>query len=150
VISILQASLLPRFTILGLTPNLLLLTVLASSIRQGPNHGMMWAWIGGMVSDLTLGATLGLSSLALIPAALLAGLARHRPLRGGWVTTALIIGAALAVFQVAYLMLQTVVGQTIFAPGIRQIVLPLWGLHLLAFPLVYAGVLAMGRLTGSR
>ena len=73
VAAILQSSLLPRWSILHVTVNLILLLVVAWSIRRGIEAGLILAIIGGVALDILSVAPLGSSVIALGFAAIFAG-----------------------------------------------------------------------------
>ncbi len=66
VLVILQTALLSRWLILGIAPQLMLLAVLAWSLLRGPQAGLLWAVVAGLLLDLFSAMPLGTSALALI------------------------------------------------------------------------------------
>lgn len=72
--ALLQATILPRLRILGGQPDLVTLIVLAWSILDREQEGMVWAFVGGICLDLLSGTPLGISSLAMVPIAYAVGL----------------------------------------------------------------------------
>lgn len=69
VLTILQAAVLPRFPVLGLTPQLLFLVALAWGLQRGLNEGVVWAFIAGFFTDLFSLTPMGISSLTFMVAA---------------------------------------------------------------------------------
>jgi rod shape-determining protein MreD len=59
VLSLLQSTVLPRITVLGVHPDLLLMVVTSWSLLRGSEEGMLWALIGGLGMDLLSGAQFG-------------------------------------------------------------------------------------------
>lgn len=66
ILSILQSAVLPRFPVLGLTPQLLFLVALAWGLHQGLNEGILWAFIAGFFTDLLSLTPMGVSSLTFM------------------------------------------------------------------------------------
>ena len=66
VLGVAQASILPRFPILGVSPQLLFLVALAWGDIRGLEEGLIWAFIAGLFADLFSLAPLGISSLAFM------------------------------------------------------------------------------------
>ena len=66
VLAIVQTSILPRFPIAGVEPQLLFLLALAWGLVRGLEEGLVWAFIAGIWADLFSLTPLGLSSLAFM------------------------------------------------------------------------------------
>ncbi|PKO20653.1 MAG: rod shape-determining protein MreD [Chloroflexi bacterium HGW-Chloroflexi-1] len=82
---LIQATLLTRVRVLGVSPDLLLVAVVAWSLLQGATQGFIWGFIGGLGLDLVAGMPLGTSSLALMAASasrFLAGLSTNSVFAG--------------------------------------------------------------------
>ncbi len=79
LLCLLQATLASRMKLGGVKPDLVLIMVLVGTLLYGARSGVIWAFIGGIGLDLFSSGPLGASSLALMAAALVAGLG-HRPL----------------------------------------------------------------------
>lgn len=79
LLCLLQSTATARFRLFGVKPDLVLLLVLVGSLLYGGRPGVVWAFIGGLGLDVFSGGPMGASSLALMAAALVAGLG-HRPL----------------------------------------------------------------------
>lgn len=152
VVAVLQSAVLPQIPVFGLVPNLMLLTVMAWGSRRGPNDGMVWGMIGGLLIDLASGAPLGISSLPLMAAALAVGAARARVFSGNLVLPVIVWLATLVAYQTLYLMLLTIAGQPVsWAEGVVRVGAPLIILNLALMPVVYAGISMFARLLeGSR
>ena len=71
--ALLQTVLLSQVDLWGTQPDLMLLTVLVWAVLRGVDEGMVWALVGGLITDLLSGGPLGATTLALLTAALLAG-----------------------------------------------------------------------------
>ncbi len=66
LLAIVQSAILPRFPIVGLTPQLLFLVALVWGNQRGLEEGLIWAFIAGIFVDLFSLAPLGISSLAFM------------------------------------------------------------------------------------
>lgn len=67
-----QTALFPRLSILGVRPDLLLLATISVCLIWGLGHGGLIALAGGLLLDIAGSGSVGLSSVALLPVALLA------------------------------------------------------------------------------
>ena len=74
-----QAAAAARLELGGVKPDLVLLALLAGTLVYGNRSGIVWAFIAGIGLDIFSGGPMGASSLALMGAALVAGLG-HRTL----------------------------------------------------------------------
>lgn len=130
----------------------MLLTVVAWSFRRGPNDGIVWAMIGGLMIDVASGAPLGISPLPLMVAALVVGAGRARIFSGNLVLPVIVSVLTLALYQAMYVALLMVVGQPIsWREGVLRVAAPLVLLNLALMPIVYVAILGLSRLTeGSR
>jgi rod shape-determining protein MreD len=63
--AVLQAGLVPQIRFGGAAPDLVLLCVVAWSINAELQEALVWAFVGGIMSDLLSVAPIGTSSLAL-------------------------------------------------------------------------------------
>jgi rod shape-determining protein MreD len=62
----LQVTLAPRISILGGTPDLVLLVVVAWSLNVALEQGILWAIVGGLCKDLLSAAPLGTSIIGMV------------------------------------------------------------------------------------
>lgn len=72
--AVLQSSLLPHLALLGVKADLVLLLVIARSIRRGVEPGLVWAVLGGTAVDALSAGPFGMSILAFGTAAVLVGI----------------------------------------------------------------------------
>ena len=105
LLAIAQATLLPAFSILGVTPGLWLVVVFAWSLLRGMREGLILAFIGGIIVDLISAAPLGVTTLSLmLSVALVTFIQRHLP-KNQVVIPALLTALATIVFWLIYLLL---------------------------------------------
>lgn len=74
IAALLQSTAFTRLTIGGVKPDLVLILVVIGTLLYGPRVGVLWAFIGGLFLDILSGGPLGSSSLALMAAAVVAGI----------------------------------------------------------------------------
>ncbi|MCP4417208.1 MAG: rod shape-determining protein MreD, partial [Chloroflexi bacterium] len=66
VLGLVQTAVLPHFPILGNTPQLALLVALSWGMLHGIEEGVIWAFLGGIFTDLFSISPVGVSSLAFM------------------------------------------------------------------------------------
>ncbi|MBP9502270.1 MAG: rod shape-determining protein MreD [Candidatus Promineofilum sp.] len=66
LLAIVQSSILPRFPIAGVAPQLLFIVALGWGLLRGLEEGLIWAFIAGLFVDLFSLAPMGVSSLAFM------------------------------------------------------------------------------------
>jgi rod shape-determining protein MreD len=68
-----QSVVLSQLDLWGGRPDLVLLVVLVWAVMRGADEGMVWGFIGGLVIDLLSGGPFGITTLALLIVAWMAG-----------------------------------------------------------------------------
>ncbi len=81
---LLRVSLFARLPIDGVTPDLLLVVVVMTALRQGAYRGMIVGLVGGLVEDVATGRLIGMHALGLMLAGLAAGFLRRRLYPDPW------------------------------------------------------------------
>ena len=71
-LTLVQAAVLPYFSILGLTPQLPFLVALAWGLLHGTEEGVVWAFVAGFFLDLFSISPMGVTSLTFMVAILAA------------------------------------------------------------------------------
>jgi rod shape-determining protein MreD len=98
-----QATAASRIKIYEVKPDLVLLLVIIGALVYGGRAALVWAFFGGLALDIFSGGPMGSSSLALMAAALIAGVG-HRPLSRFNVFVPLVaMMAGTVVYSAAYL-----------------------------------------------
>ncbi len=64
--ALLQSSLAPHLSVIGVKPGIVLTLVVSWSVIRGASEGVTWGFIGGLALDLLSGAPVGLSALTLM------------------------------------------------------------------------------------
>ncbi|MBX6341508.1 MAG: rod shape-determining protein MreD [Thermomicrobiaceae bacterium] len=108
--AIAQATVLQALNVLGIAPNLVLVFLLVWSGLRGATEGLLWAFPLGLLLDLLTLDPLGSNGLALIPVALIGGLARRRVLHSGVIVPMLLVVAGTLAHQVAASLVGAAVG----------------------------------------
>lgn len=109
--ALLQTSLLPRWGLLAVTPGLVLVLIFAWSAYRGVPEALAWVMAAGLLLDVLGLDRLGVNALALLPAALLGGLARGRFFHSALVFPILVAMAATFVYVATLLTLRGVLGE---------------------------------------
>jgi rod shape-determining protein MreD len=81
---LLRVSLFGRLPIDGVTPDLMLVVVVMTALRQGAYRGMILGLVAGLVEDIATGRLIGMHALGLMFAGLAAGFLRRRLYPDPW------------------------------------------------------------------
>ncbi|MCX6639605.1 MAG: rod shape-determining protein MreD [bacterium] len=73
VLLIVQSTLLSRFNLFGIKPDLVVLFVVGRSLAEGPSAGVVWGFAFGLLLDAMSSGLLGLGALTYSLAGFLAG-----------------------------------------------------------------------------
>lgn len=143
---LLEASVLPMFTINGLQPDLLLVLLVAWLMVRGANETFFLAPIGGLLLGLVDHQAMGTALIGLAPLAFLQEL-RGAQLREGGIVMAVAFTVAMTVFyNFAYLAVDTLQGESgdWLEAGSRVIIPTALVNVAVLFPL-YLAILALSR-----
>jgi rod shape-determining protein MreD len=148
-VALLQTTALPELTILGVKPELMLLTVLAWSLLRGVEEGLVWALLGGLALDLFSGGPLGASALALLIVSFLSGFTRGSVTRSSFL---LPMGVALAgtlLYQGLFLLsIQLTRGSVPWIDSLLRVTLPSLPVNTLLMPVIFQALAWLDRRTG--
>lgn len=125
VLAALQVSVISRFSVGSTAPQLVLLCVVAWSLARGPVEGIFWGFCGGVFYDLASGGPVGVSALALIVVAAVAGLVGGRAFGSNPLLPMFAVFIATFVyFIVVSFVLATLHYPTDWASIVRNVALP--------------------------
>lgn len=137
-LALLQSTVMPRITVLGVHPDLVLVAVTSWSLLRGSGEGLLWALVGGVVIDLFSGAPFGVHTLALLAVSFVSGLGQQTIFRSDWLTPIVVIPLATLIYQLMVLGLLTILGwRGGVASAVRYVVLPSMLANTLVMPIVY-------------
>jgi rod shape-determining protein MreD len=111
ITAVAQSTVVPAINVIGVAPNLVLVLIVIWSSFYGAREGVIWAFCTGVLIDLLGMGMLGASSLALIPAALIGGLARRPLLQSGLVLPMVTVVGATLVSVFVLSVVGAIVGQ---------------------------------------
>ncbi len=137
-LGLLQSTVAPHITVLGVHPDLVLMAVTAWSLLRGSEEGMLWALIGGVVMDLFSSAPFGVCTLALLIVGFAAGFGARNILRLDLLMPILVIVPATLVYQLVILGLLSLLGwRAGWGAGLSRIVFPSLLVNTIGMPFVY-------------
>jgi rod shape-determining protein MreD len=137
-LALLQSTLLPHLQVLGVQPDLVLLTVVAWSLLRGAEEGMLWALIGGLALDTLSSARVGTNTLPLLLIGFLAGLWQRGIVRQDVLVPFLAIPVATIVYQSGMVALLKLLGWPgTWSASLRHAILPTTLVNTLLMPVVY-------------
>jgi rod shape-determining protein MreD len=124
-IAILQSVVGPQLTLINVRPDLVLVVVVAWTIYNGSRVGIVWGFVGGLWMDFIGGGPVGGSSLALMAAALVAGIGYNRLFRSNPIVPFGLALLATLVYALTYLAILSVIGHRLnFNQTFVELVLP--------------------------
>lgn len=130
----------PRLSLWGVMPDLLLLVVVSWVLLRGAREGAMWVLGGGLMLDLLSGGPFGIATISLGVASLVASLSQLNVSQtSAWLPLAAGVLATF-VYNVIYLALLRICGRSIpWGPSLLHVVLPSIALNALAtYPTYWA------------
>lgn len=142
---ILQTSVFARATLLGVTPDLILVVVISLALLQGPTVGATSGFAGGLLRDLLLEAPKGVTGLAFLVVGYLVG--STRPYVQSTSVLLPVAGVFLGSFagSVLYIVISILLGVTPDPAGrILRVVLLTSIYNTLLVPFVYPLVRKLG------
>ncbi len=148
-VALIQSTVGPYLTILGVKPEMMLLVVVAWSLLRGAREGMVWALIGGLCLDLLSGAPLGTITLALLVVSFLAGLGESSVFRTHILLPIVAAFIATLVYDAITLIILDFTGHSVaWLRSAMYIVLPSMLVNTLLMPLFFWPLQWLHRKTG--
>jgi len=128
VVLAVQQTLLDSVRVAGAHPDIMLLLPISAGFVGGPERGAVFGFCSGLVADLFLPTTFGLSALVGCLLGYGVGLATTGLLRSSWWLAPIVAAAATAAGVVAYAILGALLGEpqqlTIFLVPALSVVTP--------------------------
>ena len=110
LMALLQTTVLPMGRFIGITPDLVLVSLLLWSANREPREGLVWAFGIGIFLDLLTLSPIGSTSLALLPVAVTGWLSRTRFFQSGLLFPLLMTMVATLAHSLALLLLAPLTG----------------------------------------
>jgi len=146
VLATVQSTILPRLTVWGVHPELMLMAVISWSILSGAEEGMLWALIGGILLDLFSASHFGLHTIALLVVAFPSGLGQRTLFRSDLLMPLLIIPLATLGYELVLLAGLYLTGWTAsLSAYFGQVVMPSVGANTLLILPIYLLLRAVHR-----
>lgn len=123
--AILQTTVMPRFALWGVRPDLMLLVVVSWSLLRGTKEGLLWALGGGLLLDLLSGGPFGAATLSLALSSVVASLSEVTVSRGTvWLPVAASL-AATVLYDLTYMLVLQLAGRPVlWGLGLTRVVVP--------------------------
>ncbi|MFN2130826.1 MAG: rod shape-determining protein MreD [Anaerolineae bacterium] len=148
-IALLQSTVMPRITLLGVHPDLVLMAVTSWSLLRGAEEGMLWALVSGVILDLLSGAPFGVYSLTLLIVGFATGLGQRNMLRIDILAPIIVIPVATLVYMLVIATLLKVLGWNMaWGARLKAVLLPSILVNSLAMPFVYLPARLLHRRVG--
>ena len=149
VVALLQTTVLPELRILGVKPELVLLSVLAWSLLRGSEEGLVWAFVGGLTVDLFSGGPFGASALALLAVSFVSGLIEPSIVRAGFLLPMSVALGGTVLYQGLFLLIiQLTRGAVSWTDNLIQVTLPSLAVNTLLMPVVFQTLAWLDRKIG--
>ncbi|HEX5501622.1 MAG TPA: rod shape-determining protein MreD [Thermomicrobiales bacterium] len=135
-----QAAILPLVGVLGIMPNLLLVTLLLWSMAREPREGLLWALAAGLFLDLLSQSRLGVNALALLPVVAIGWASRSRYFRSGLLFPLVMTVAATLAHDTTRAAVLAATGAAVAPVGVARLGILGALLNLLVVPPLYGVV----------
>jgi rod shape-determining protein MreD len=135
-IVVVQTTIAPEITVLGAKPDIALIAVICVSLLKGPVWGTTAGFTLGLLMDVALMQTMGISSLLLTLAGYFSGRYAENVDLTSWLPTTFIVFSATIVIKIMYAVMMYLIGvEASFGFVLTRIILPTAAINaLLATP----------------
>jgi rod shape-determining protein MreD len=138
VVAILQSTIIPQLAVWGVFADLPVLLVVSWGLLRGPQEGIIWGFIAGVVVDLLSGAPFGAATLSLMMVGFLSGLGKNSVFSGHIVFPVVAMFLATLLYNICFLLIVWLSGQpVIWLDSVVRIILPSAVLNAALAPIVY-------------
>jgi rod shape-determining protein MreD len=146
---LIQSSIGPFLTVVGVHPDLVLVAVVGWTLLRGTREGLVWALIGGFALDLLSGGPFGAVTVALVITSLLANLGYGRVF-GGYLVLPMVLTFPLSLaYYLMYTLLLSMLGQPVaWVSTVADIILPAAVLNIAAMLILFPLLRLLHRRTG--
>lgn len=141
-----QAALIPAINVLSIGPNVVLVLILVWSAERGIPEGIIWTLPVGILLDLLALDPFGSNTLALIPVAIIGGVASRRLLRSGVIIPMLLVVVATIVHQIVGAFVSSLTGSAYSIGVVVRLSFLTALLNVAMVPLLYIGIALLDRL----
>lgn len=148
--AILQASIVPQFSILGGRPDLVFLLVVSWALNAPLVEGLVWAFVGGVLQDLMSAAPTGTSVIGLVLIVFALDVLRQQVYRVGLITLMWVALVGTLVQQIVVMIVLSLSGFGIpFVNNFSYVVLPtVFYNFVLIFPVYFVARQIQKRVAG--
>ena len=141
LIALFQSTVVARIQILGASPDLVLLFIVAWVLYRGVGEGIVVALVSGLVLDTLSGAPFGLRLISLAVASGVVGIGELNVFRSAWYLPYVTVVIATLIYQGLFLLLARMMGvPVIWWPTMWRLVLPTVVVNTIFMPLVYGAL----------
>jgi rod shape-determining protein MreD len=148
-LALIQSTVMPRVSLLGVHPDLVFLVVISWSLLRGMGEGMLWALVSGVALDLISGAPFGVCTLALVVASFVSSLGERGIFRFEILVPILIVPPVTLLYQVVLFTMLKILGWPAgWGEGLTRVVLPCVLINTVGIPIVYPLMRLLDRHTG--
>lgn len=147
LLAVIQSSVMPRFAIVGVVPQLLFIVALGWGMLRGLEEGLIWAFIAGVFVDLFSLAPMGISSLAFMAGVAGPVLIQHVLPPRRLLAAMILVALGTLIYLAVYAILLRIFGFGVSIGGLAGL-LPLIIVHaviILPIYLIFANVLRVTR-----
>jgi len=107
---VMQVMFAPPLSILGVTPNFLMVAVIIISFIRGSREGITLGFFAGLLFDLVGTTIVGPMALALTITGFIAGLMKEQIFASSWILPVTVLGVASLIAETIYLIMLAVLG----------------------------------------
>jgi rod shape-determining protein MreD len=137
--ALVQTSIVPMFSVLGVHPNVVLVLVVSWAMVRGQGEALFVVPMAGIALGLLDGEPLGTALLALIPVVLLAELREARLVEGDFLLAVALIVLATLAYESLFLVTLRLTGETVGWWGsFSRVIVPTAIVNALLLPPFYA------------
>lgn len=141
IASVLQVLVAPNISLLGGSPNFLLIIVVVMALSEGSSEGATLGFIAGLLFDLLGSGPVGPAAFVLTLVGYVAGSLHQNMFSEGWIAPLIVLGTASLLGELVYMLVLVVLGSGMsFGAALLTKVLPnaLYSLFIgvVSFPLV--------------